>query len=76
MIRIIQVNGMNPRFLFTIKGKQTYDGTRRVCYYALSSDTSVIEGNFVEYNTNSLFAIQIISTHNLMLVLVKITLKY
>ena len=55
-IRDAVVNGDDRRSFHTVLGKQTFDGTRRLCYYASSMDTSVIEGTYTDYKTKSLFA--------------------
>ena len=52
VIHVIEISGNNPRSFFTIRQGQTYDGTRRVCYYGFST----IEGTFTQYKTKSLFA--------------------
>ena len=56
MIFLFQVGENNPFSFLAIHQQQTYDGTRRVCYYASSSGSSVIEGTFAQYETKSLFA--------------------
>ena len=54
-IEINERESSNYRSFISFRSPQTYDGTHRVCYYAFYIDTSVIEGTYTQYRTDSLF---------------------
>ena len=55
VIEINETQSSNYQSFISISAPQTYDGTHRVCYYVPCSGTSVIEGTYTQYRTDSLF---------------------